>query len=221
LVISAIITAAGSGNRFGEIKQFKLLEGQPLYQYSLKVFLSVNTFDEIILVVPKGSQDTIKQEIKKISDKPVKIIVGGINRQDSVKNGIQASSVNADLVVIHDAVRPFVTKELIANCISACSCSDGAIIAVQSVDTIKYSKDDTIEKTINREFIWMAQTPQVFNKAKLLKAYKNHSLDNSFVTDESSIMENMGYSITIVPGVENNFKVTTIEDWNRAEVQLR
>ncbi len=221
MVISAIITAAGSGNRFGEIKQFKVLEGQPLYQYSLKVFLSVKIFDEIILVVPEGNQDIIKQEIKKISDKPVKIAIGGINRQDSVKNGIQASSANTDLVVIHDAVRPFVTKELIESCISACSCSDGAVIAVRPVDTIKYSKDHIIEKTIDRGFVWMAQTPQVFNKAKLLKAYKNHNLDNYIITDESSIMEDMGYAITIVPGLENNFKITTIEDWNRAEMQLR
>ena len=221
MFISAIITAAGSGQRFGETKQFKLLDGQPLYQYSIKVFLSVKIFDEVILVVPRDSQKTIEQEINSFSDKPVKIINGGINRQDSVKNGIRASSVNSDLVVIHDAVRPFVTKKLIEDCISACSYSDGAIIAIPPVDTIKYSTSDIIEKTIDREFVWMAQTPQVFNKGKLLEAYENQSLNNSIFTDEASIMEGMGYSITIVPGTEQNFKITTRDDWNRAEALLK
>lgn len=221
MFISAIITAAGSGQRFGETKQFKLLDGQPLYQYSIKVFLSVKIFDEVILVVPRDSQKTIEQETNSFSDKPVKIINGGINRQDSVKNGIRASSVNSDLVVIHDAVRPFVTKKLIEDCISACSYSDGAIIAIPPVDTIKYSTSDIIEKTIDREFVWMAQTPQVFNKGKLLEAYENQSLNNSIFTDEASIMEGMGYSITIVPGTEKNFKITTRDDWNRAEALLK
>ena len=221
MFISAIITAAGSGQRFGETKQFKLLDGQPLYQYSLKVFLSVKIFDEVILVVPRGSQKTIEQETNSFFDKPIKIITGGINRQDSVKNAIRASSVNSDLVVIHDAVRPFVTKKLIEDCISACSYSDGAIIAIPPVDTIKFSTGDIIEKTINREFIWMAQTPQAFNKEKLLKAYENHSLNNSIFTDEASIMEGMEYAITIVPGTENNFKITTNDDWNRAEALLK
>jgi len=221
LFISAIITAAGSGQRFGETKQFKLLDGQPLYQYSIKVFLGLKIFDEVILVVPRGSRKTIEQETNSFSDKPVKIITGGINRKDSVKNGIRASSVNSDLVVIHDAVRPFVTKKLIEDCISACSYSDGAIIAIPPVDTIKYSKDNIIEKTIARDFVWMAQTPQAFNKKKLLEAYENHSLNNSNFTDESSIMECMGYVITIVPGTENNFKITTNDDWNRAEALLK
>jgi len=221
LFISAIITAAGSGQRFGETKQFKLLCGQPLYQYSIKVFLSVKIFDEIIMVVPKGSQKTIEQEVNSFSDKPVKIINGGINRQDSVKNGIRASSINSDLVVIHDAVRPFVTKKLIEDCISSCSHSDGAIIAIPPVDTIKYSTGNIIEKTINRECVWMAQTPQAFNKEKLLEAYENNSLNNSNFTDEASIMEGMGYTITIVPGTGNNFKITTNDDWNRAEALLK
>lgn len=185
------------------------------------MFLSVKIFDEVILVVPRDSQKTIEQEINSFSDKPVKIINGGINRQDSVKNGIRASSVNSDLVVIHDAVRPFVTKKLIEDCISACSYSDGAIIAIPPVDTIKYSTSDIIEKTIDREFVWMAQTPQVFNKGKLLEAYENQSLNNSIFTDEASIMEGMGYSITIVPGTEKNFKITTRDDWNRAEALLK
>ena len=217
---TAVITAGGSGQRFGELKQFKKLNGQPLYEYSLKTFIDVSLFGEIILVVPVENQKTIEQQVKKKYRSLVKVIVGGMNRQDSVKNGVMNSSSKTDLVVIHDAARPFITKKLIKDCILACSNSDGAIIALQPFDTIKYSKSNVVEKTIDREKVWMAQTPQAFIKEKILEAY-NNKLDELIMTDESSMMEGMGYKIKIVRGSENNFKITTDNDWKRAEMVLR
>ena len=216
---TAIITAGGSGQRFGELKQFKRLNGQPIYEYSLKTFIDTRLFGEIILVVPGENQKIIEQEVKKKHRSLVKVIVGGIDRQDSVKNGVMNSSSKTDLVVIHDAARPFITKKLIKSCILACSNSDGAIIALQSFDTIKYSKGNVVEKTIDREKVWMAQTPQAFIKEKILEAY-NNKLDELTMTDESSMMEGMGYKIKIVRGSENNFKITTEYDWKRAEMVL-
>lgn len=216
---TAVITAGGSGQRFGELKQFKKLNGQPLYEYSLKTFIDVSLFDEIILVVPVENQKTIEQQVKKKYRSLVKVIVGGMNRQDSVKNGVMNSSLKTDLVVIHDAARPFITKKLIKDCILACSNSDGAIIALQPFDTIKYSKSNVVEKTIDREKVWMAQTPQAFIKEKILEAY-NNKLNELIMTDESSMMEGMGYKIKIVRGSENNFKITTDDDWKRAEMVL-
>ena len=216
---TAVITAGGSGQRFGELKQFKKLNGQPLYEYSLKTFIDVSLFGEIILVVPVENQKTIEQQVKKKYRSLVKVIVGGLNRQDSVKNGVMNSSSKTDLVVIHDAARPFITKKLIKDCILACSNSDGAIIALQPFDTIKYSKSNVVEKTIDREKVWMAQTPQAFIKEKILEAY-NNKLNELIMTDESSMMEGMGYKIKIVRGSENNFKITTDDDWKRAEMVL-
>lgn len=216
---TAVITAGGSGQRFGELKQFKKLNGQPLYEYSLKTFIDVSLFGEIILVVPVENQKTIEQQVKKKYRSLVKVIVGGMNRQDSVKNGVMNSSSKTDLVVIHDAARPFITKKLIKDCILACSNSDGAIIALQPFDTIKYSKSNVVEKTIDREKVWMAQTPQAFIKEKILEAY-NNKLNELIMTDESSMMESMGYKIKIVRGSENNFKITTDDDWKRAEMVL-
>lgn len=216
---TAVITAGGSGQRFGELKQFKKLNGQPLYEHSLKTFIDVSLFGEIILVVPVENQKTIEQQVKKKYKSLVKVIVGGMNRQDSVKNGVMNSSSKTDLVVIHDASRPFITKKLIKDCILACSNSDGAIIALQPFDTIKYSKSNVVEKTIDREKVWMAQTPQAFIKEKILEAY-NNKLDELIMTDESSMMEGMGYKIKIVRGSENNFKITTDNDWKRAEMVL-
>jgi len=218
---SAIITAAGSGRRFGEAKQFKKLHGKPLYQYSLDIFMQSRLFDEIILVIPKSNQQKVQKEIKRKYGSQVGLVIGGPDRQDSVKNAIQNSNPNIDLVVIHDAARPFITTTLIEECILACETSDGAIIAMQPHDTIKFSKDNVVEKTIDRSNIWMAQTPQAFNKQKILEAYISREFDDLIVTDESSLMEKLGYKIMIVPGAEKNFKITTLEDWKRAEATLQ
>ena len=221
MVKSAIITAAGSGRRFGEAKQFKKLHGKPLYQYSLDTFIKSRLFDEIILVIPNSNQEKVQKEIKRKYSSQVSLVIGGSDRQDSVKNAIQNSNPNIDLVVIHDAARPFITTTLIEKCISACETSDGAIIAMQPHDTIKFSKDNIVEKTIDRSNIWMAQTPQAFNKHKLLEAYSSSEFDDLVVTDESSLMEKLGYKIMIVPGTGKNFKITTFGDWERAEAELQ
>ena len=221
MVKSAIITAAGSGRRFGEAKQFKKLHGKPLYQYSLDTFIKSRLFDEIILVIPNSKQEKVQKEIKRKYSSQVSLVIGGPDRQDSVKNAIQNSNPNIDLVVIHDAARPFITTTLIEKCISACETSDGAIIAMQPHDTIKFSKDNVVEKTIDRSNIWMAQTPQAFNKQKILKAYSSRELDDIIITDESSLMEELGYNIMIIPGTGKNFKITTLDDWDRAEAELQ
>ena len=221
MVKSAIITAAGLGRRFGEAKQFKKLHGKPLYQYSIDTFIKSRLFDEIILVIPNSNQEKVHKEIKRKYSSQVSLAIGGPNRQDSVKNAIQNSNPNIDLVVIHDAARPFITTTLIEKCISACETSDGAIIAMQPHDTVKFSKDNIVEKTIDRSNIWMAQTPQAFNKHKILEAYSCSKFDDLIITDESSLMEKLGYKIMIVPGTGKNFKITTSDDWERAEAELQ
>ena len=221
MVKSAIITAAGSGRRFGEAKQFKTLHGKPLYQYSLDTFIKSRLFDEIILVIPNSIQEKVQKEIKRKYSSQVSLVIGGPDRQDSVKNAIQNSNPNIDLVVIHDAARPFITTTLIERCIFACETSDGAIIAMQPHDTIKFSKNNIVEKTIDRSNIWMAQTPQAFNKHKILEAYSSRVSDDLIITDESSLMEKLGCKIIIVPGDEKNFKITTLDDWKRAEAELQ
>ena len=221
MVKSAIITAAGSGRRFGEAKQFKKLHGKPLYEYSLDIFIKSRLFNEVILVIPNNNQEKLQGEIKRKYGSQVNLVIGGPDRQDSVKNAIQNSNPKVDLVVIHDAARPFITKTLIEKCISACETSDGAIIAMQPHDTIKFSKDNIVEKTIDRSNIWMAQTPQAFNKQKILEAYSSREFDDLIITDESSLMEKLGYKIMIVPGTGKNFKITTFDDWKRAEAELQ
>ena len=221
MFISAIITAAGRGQRFGSQKQFKLLGGMPLYQHSLRIFMTSKKINEIILVVPNDNRYAISKDIDDSDQSIVKVVAGGATRRHSVKYGVEASSSGTDLVVIHDAARPFVNREILKSVITACAKSDGAIAAIPAVDTVKYSENGIVEKTLDRNCVWLAQTPQAFNRGKLLNAYRNYDLSNTVITDESSIMEGMGYNISIVLGSQSNFKVTTKHDWKHAEGLLR
>ena len=219
--VSAIIPAAGLGVRLGEEKQFKLLAGYPLFIHSIRTFINFPKIDEIVVVVPKNKKKKIYDWLKPISHKKNIVIThGGSRRQDSVKNGVLSSDINSDLICIHDAARPFITTKIIEECIISAKNSDGAVVAIPSTSTVKYSKNNIIEKTINRDNVWLAQTPQVFWRDKLLKAYDN--LDKTdILTDESVLMEKMGYKISLVSGDKANFKITTLEDWKRAESYLQ
>ncbi len=217
--VSAIIPAAGSGERFGEEKQFKLLSGRPLFFHTLKLFLQSDYIDEIIVAVPSANVDSTHRDVLSMSaGKPVKVVAGGTRRQDSVKNGIDVSDSHSTLVCIHDAARPFVTEDLIQRSISACEFADGAVVGIPSKDTVKFSENGFVKETLDREKIWLAQTPQCFHKNKLLQALYYAETENLTGTDESALMEAMGFSIKLVEGDSNNFKITTKDDWIRAEI---
>lgn len=217
--VSAIIPAAGSGERFGEEKQFKLFSGRPLLFHTLKLFLQSDYIDEIIVAVPSANVDSTHRDVLSMSaGKPVKVVAGGTRRQDSVKNGIDVSDSHSTLVCIHDAARPFVTEDLIQRSISACEFADGAVVGIPSKDTVKFTENGFIKETLDREKIWLAQTPQCFHKNKLIQALYYAETENLTGTDESALMEAMGFSIKLVDGDSNNFKITTKDDWIRAEL---
>ena len=217
--VSAIIPAAGSGERFGEEKQFKLLSGRPLFFHTLKLFLQSDYIDEIIVAVPSANVGSTHRDVLSMSaGKPVKVVAGGTRRQDSVKNGIDVSDSHSTLVCIHDAARPFVTEDLIQRSISACEFADGAVVGIPSKDTVKFSENGLVKETLDREKIWLAQTPQCFHKNKLLQALYYAETKNLTGTDESALMEAMGFSIKLVEGDSNNFKITTKDDWIRADI---
>ena len=217
--VSAIIPAAGSGERFGVEKQFKLFSGRPLIFHTLKLFLQSDYIDEIIVAVPSANVDSTHRDVLSMSaGKPVKVVAGGTRRQDSVKNGIDVSDSHSTLVCIHDAARPFVTEDLIQRSISACEFADGAVVGIPSKDTVKFSENGLVKETLDREKIWLAQTPQCFHKNKLLQALYYAETENLTGTDESALMEAMGFSIKLVEGDSNNFKITTKDDWIRAEI---
>jgi 2-C-methyl-D-erythritol 4-phosphate cytidylyltransferase len=217
--VSAIILAAGSGSRFGEKKQFKELNGKPIWFYSLNTFIQSESVDELILVIPNDSLETLKQSqvftsLNKTNN--IKLVSGGESRKDSVFNGLKVVKKAIDIVCIHDAARPFIKASYIKHSVEACSEFDGAIIAIPSVDTVKKVDKQIIKNTIDRESLWMAQTPQTFKKDKLLYAIKNSSHLN--ITDESMLMEEANFKIKLIEGDHSNFKITNEIDWELAKV---
>ena len=217
--VSAIIPAAGSGSRFGEEKQFKILSGRPLWAYTLDPFIKSSLINEILFIVPETYINTVQSSESFIiasKKKEIKVIPGGPKRTDSVLNGLYSTKKTNGLVCIHDAARPFIRQSFITETVNSCKDFDGAVLAIPSVDTVKVVKDEIINKTIDRTIIWMAQTPQTFHKDKLLDAFKNNI--NVHVTDESVLMELSGYSIKIINGDAENFKITNKLDWELAKI---
>ena len=220
--VSAIILAAGSGSRFGEIKQFKELNGKPIWVYSINTFILSECVDELILVVPNHSLETLKksQIFISLNEKDnIKLVSGGKSRKDSVINGLKSVKEENGIVCIHDAARPFIKTSYIKYSIDACSEFDGAIIAIPAVDTVKKADNQLIKNTIDRESLWMAQTPQTFKKDKLLYAIKNFSHLN--ITDESILMEEANFKIKLIEGDQSNFKITNAIDWELAKVIVK
>ena len=218
LLAGAVILAAGKGSRFGEKKQFKLLKGAPLLNHVLTPFLQSDLIYEIIVVVPEEQVQQIKTQVRSMpKTKNIRIVSGGERRQDSVSNGVKVLSNQCKLVCIHDVVRPFVTKNMINETIKRCGKYDGAIIATQAQDTIKRVENRRIKETINRSEIWQAQTPQSFQREKLIEALESADRDGVTGSDEAFLLERIGYYISVVEGTSANIKITTPEDWFVAE----
>ena len=218
----AIIVGAGRGLRFASDsqtqKQFLLLGGEPLILKTLQPFLTSNRISSCVLVVPKSAVDLVKKEVAPYaSEDNIRVIAGGERRQDSVRFGVEAAD-GADVVVVHDAVRPFVRQEWISQVIDRCINNDGAIVALSVSDTLKKVVDGRISETIPRDNIWQAQTPQAFRRELLMEVYASVDWANVHVTDEAQLLEIAGKSVAIVPGSSENFKITTQDDWSKAEV---
>ena len=218
LLAGAVILAAGKGSRFGEKKQFKLLKGAPLLNHVLTAFLKSDLIYEIVVVVPGGRVKEIEKQVNSIpKTKNISVVSGGERRQDSVSNGVKALTNECKLVCVHDAVRPFVTKDMINDTIKRCDEYDGAIIATKVKDTIKRVKNNRIKETIKRGEIWQAQTPQSFQREKLKEALESADRDGVTGSDEAFLLERIGYCVSVVEGTSDNIKITTQEDWFVAE----
>jgi|TARA_B110000495_G_scaffold191009_1_gene193721 2-C-methyl-D-erythritol 4-phosphate cytidylyltransferase len=212
--ITAIIPAAGSGERFGGKKQLKALDRRPLIFHTIQPFINSDLINEVIIVVPQNDVKQVNRDFKSaISSKKIKVVAGGDTRQQSVNNGLKIADKKSKLICVHDGVRPFVTVALIEKVIEASRGHDGAILAQPSSDTIKKVMGDQILETLPRETIWRAQTPQVFSRSALEEAIEIAINDKLEGTDESSILEKIGYQIGFIEGSSLNIKITTKEDW--------
>ena len=214
---SAIITAAGHGRRMGESrkKQFLMLGEVPIIVHTLQTFQDSASINEIILVVPDDGIDYCKQEIVNSFKftKVKKIVSGGDKRQESVFNGLKSISREMDLVVVHDGVRPFLSKPILENSIKKAQEKGSVVVAIPVKDTLmKISNQGMVIEGKNRDSIWRIQTPQVFKKEILISAFEKALKDNFCGTDESTLVTRLGIPVYVVNGSELNIKITTPED---------
>lgn len=221
--VTAIIAAGGFGKRMGlrTLKPFIEIAGKPILSYSLDLFEKSNSIDSIVLVVAKGCLKKAKSLLKnKRYKKLKKIVSGGSTRARSVYNGLSAVGNNSDIVLIHDAARPFLTQALLKKCINAARRGVDCLAAVPVTSTIKTIRNRSVISTPQRKTLWEAQTPQVFNKDTLIKAYGKLGKKAWNFSDDASLAEACGVKVKVVKGDYSNIKITTNEDLKIAQVLL-
>ena len=217
--IKVIIPASGKGSRFGgDIpKQFQLLKGEPILKHTISVFQNLDFVNEIIIAADFCYTNHITgYNFSKVTQ----IIQGGETRAESVYAALKAVQ-SADIVLIHDAARPFVTPETVKAVAEAAKKYSAAIACTQVTDTIKEANhENKIIATPNRTNLWQAQTPQGFNYSLITEAYTKGAKDGILnqVTDDSTLVERLGKDVYIVPSPKNNIKITTAEDMVIAKV---
>ncbi len=218
----AIIAAAGQGTRMGgtQAKQFREIAGAPIIVHTLRRFEECASIGEIIVVVPSSESAaflvlTAKHHLSKVR----RVVPGGATRTESIWRGLQAvRSTTAEIIAVHDAVRPFVTPDEIDQTMRAAEASGAAILAQPATDTIKEVQDGHVTRTFDRSSLWHAQTPQCFRYDLLRRAYEHALTRNTPATDDSTLVEQLGVTITIVEGSARNIKITRPEDWMLAEI---
>lgn len=234
---AAIIVAAGAGKRFGGKvrKQFVTLAGKPVFMWSVKEFRKLPQIKQLILVVPPAQISAFKAYPIKFG---VDIAAGGKERIDSVRAGLSAVREDIDIVAIHDGARPLITADIIRKSILAAEKYGSAVVSVNARDTVKITlqpvassqrpgigktkgttTNSFVAKTIPRDTIWLAQTPQTFKKKLIDAAYTKLRTKN--ITDDAQVAELAGYKVAIVPGNYDNIKITDKKDIEIAKVLLK
>jgi 2-C-methyl-D-erythritol 4-phosphate cytidylyltransferase len=219
----AVIVAAGKSVRFGgDIpKQFTEICGRPLLSWTISRFEEAASIDAIVLVVAEGSLVHTGENIVDRYDfqKVRKVVAGGATRRESVLNGLDSLPNTTDLVAIHDGARPLVKPADIDSVVAKAATGGAAMLAVCATDTVKRVKDGIIEGTIDRDSLYLAQTPQVFRYDLILPAHHKAS-PNLTITDDASLLEVNGVKVHIVEPTGPNLKVTTADDVLIAEALL-
>ncbi len=209
--VAAILVAAGSGSRFGAAvpKQFLPLAGKPVLRHAAEKLAG-----QVDLLQPVGDASAVEAALKGLPYLPV--VAGGATRQDSVRRGLDALEIAApDVVLVHDAARPWIPPGTIAALLAALEHADGAIPAVSVADTLKRVANGLISTTVPREGLYRAQTPQAFRYGVLLAAHRSGA--DSVATDDAALLEAMGKRVAMVSGSDDNIKLTYPEDLPRLE----
>lgn len=218
---TAILCAGGNGTRMnaGKNKLLLPLGGATVFEKTAIAFNSAKTVDEIIASVLPADKEAFEAILKKVVDrKPYKVVTGGKCREESVKNGVKAASGNCDYIAVHDAARPLITPEEIDAINEKAYVCNAVCSGVAVKNTVKMiDADGKIEKTLDRDKLFSAVTPQVFKKELLCEAFEKFANDLESFTDDSSMVEKLGYEVETYYCSGENIKITTPEDIKTAE----
>ena len=221
----AIIAAAGAGTRMASDrpKQFLLLAGTPVIVHTLKAFEQCDSIHEVIVVLPaEQSAGFLSMAGKYGLRKLARVVPGGATRAESVKRGLMSvRAATAEIVAVHDGVRPVVTVDEIDRTIGAARENGAAILVAPVTDTIKEVRNHAVMKTLDRTGLRRALTPQCFRYELLKQAYQAADVNDPSLTDESALVEQLGHRVSVVEGSARNIKITTLEDLEIAEALLR
>ncbi len=222
MYVAAIIAAGGRGVRLGadRPKQFLEIQGSSILELSIKALAASDRIDEIVVALPEDHLDAVARSFQGQIKQPLHFVAGGERRQDSVANAFAKTSEQADVIVIHDAARPFVTTDVIDRAIDGALEYGAAIAAVTVRDTVKQTGDANAQgsrrilATIPRDSVFLAQTPQAFGRDVLARALAEGTQVDA--TDEAMLVERLGLPVHIVEGDPRNVKITTPEDLRRS-----
>lgn len=234
---AAVLPAGGLGKRMGGNipKQLMKLGNKPVYQYCLETFLKMDEIAEVVMAVPAdwkkhfedelfgtdfagnaaAASNAAASDLASLVKSKLKIVVGGAERWLSVQNGVNALTSNAEYVLVHDVARPFISEAIIREVCGTLVSKGSCLVAKPAIDTIKIAADGKVESTIDRNKVWLAQTPQAARIDLLKSLYARIEAEplNFTPTDEASILEFFGESVYIVKGESRNDKLTTPEDF--------
>jgi 2-C-methyl-D-erythritol 4-phosphate cytidylyltransferase len=216
--VAAVVAAAGRGSRLGKPKQLLELGGKPLVAWSLELFERTPQINALYVACEADDRERFEAVAREFAPSKVRAVVpGGATRQASVHAALSAIGPPCDLVVVHDGARPFLRADVLARAMAAAHRGVSAVVAVPVKDTIKQTKGDVVERTIPRETLWAAQTPQVFPYDVLVAAHARALVDGADGTDDAALVERLGAPVVVVMGSYDNIKITTPEDLSLAE----
>jgi 2-C-methyl-D-erythritol 4-phosphate cytidylyltransferase len=223
--VAVLIAGAGKGERFGgnEKKTFAKLEGRPVFIRTLEMFINREDVCQTILIVPPGEIEEMKQKYgPNLGFMGVKLVEGGEHRVDSVAAGLAVVVPEANLIAVHDAVRPCTTEAMIDAVFAEAAKSGAAILAAPLYGTIKrVAESGVVDATVSREGLYEAQTPQVFNRPALEEAYAKRPQDCSQITDDAQLLEMLGHPVAVVTSDASNLKITTKSDLTLAAAIIK
>ncbi len=221
---AVILPAAGRSSRFHDKrkKQFTELDGRAIWVRSAELFINRDDVCQTIIVIaPDDREEFTRRFAPNLAFMGVDVVDGGAERVDSVAKALEVVKAEAEFVAIHDAVRPCLMKEDIDRVFDAAVKTGAALFGYPIADTLKRAAaDGTIAETVSRERLWAVQTPQVFRRDILLKAYANRARAGTAITDDAQLVESTGTKVTLVAGPVGNIKITTKHDLSLARAIL-